>query len=349
MFRGKPLQDLQSYVRAVWMSQPVSSRTQAYSSMVHALVEPCIAVDWRNLNPEVCARSQTLVKALATGKLRSISDLELKLASNVAAGALRHHPIVCGMLVAVVEKTRRQSCGITHFKSLSLSSMEEDALNEAACLIASSSGSHMLLKECGLASRVEKVSLKDPALQGLPDPFLAFASQPLLQDNIRNIERLLPKHPDAVGPHASKRLILAMDRTYLLKSVDPVVCRLGKGFVGTAYTNFFGDKDSAVDAANGFLPLSQSCDLPPLHTLPTAKEVCEFLCFDPASPAQKLPPFSLTLCPMTSKVTGLEVLQLVGSIMASAGYAIRMIAIWPIKISAYFFLGLTFMAKKLLF
>ena len=164
---------------------------------------------------------------------------------------------------------------------------------EAGVTISLAANSMHLLREFGLAWTVPRMPLSNMHAHNLPEPFLAISSQEVLRENAKLIDSLLP--PLAQGPR--RRLTLAFDKTYLLKSLDVIALRRGKGFVGGAFKLCSmatkQDQEHKEDEYSGFLPLrdhhgpapadpaSQEASVYDASRLQFAAEMLEMLLWDP--------------------------------------------------------------------
>lgn len=189
---------LQKFVRTSWLSLGDEWRTPAYKQKVACLVAPCLSVNLENYQPEVAQRASGLAKAISSGQLHTIADVELKLAASVANGALRHHPLVQGLLVAAVEQSRRLDRGANCMRNLQVSETERNMMIEAAVVISQSASSKDLLKTFGIACLDEKVQAFDPGSASLPDPWLANDNITVLENNARMIQNAIPLQKDWV-------------------------------------------------------------------------------------------------------------------------------------------------------
>ena len=147
-------------------------------------------------------------------------------------------------------------------------------------------------------------------------------------------------------PSKGKRcLVLAMDKTYLLKGVDVVKLRRGKGYIGTAFglTSLHrrhGENPIADIEDIGVLPLcsvqeaeearaaqeegkSTSHSAWDASTLNYANEMCEFLMWHPGM--ESLPRLPVCTVPMSTKCTGRQMLELVGHILEAVGPIVQSI------------------------
>ena len=259
------LRALQQYVRTQFMSVPKNKWSRSLRDLIHAVVEPCLSVAVHSWSSAIACRAETLAAKLSSRTLASVDDLNLKLGSQVACGALNEHPVVQGVLIAAVEMSLRKARGSTTMRQLQVSDVEKALMIEAGVCISLAANNNHLLREFGLAWTAPKLPLSNMQGHGLPDPFLAVASPEVLQKNALLIDGLLPPRGHC------RRLTMALDKTYLLKGLDIVQVRQGRGYVGTCFqlsslasgssssSGAVGSEEQQQAAdASGFLPLAAS-------------------------------------------------------------------------------------------
>ena len=131
------------------------------------------------------------------------------------------------------------------------------------------------------------------------------------------------------GPGATegkgRSLCLAFDKTYLLRGIDVVELRWGRGYIGTAVKLSALNDPRGEDQHKGFLPLKPASEASvaqeDANELNYAAEMCEFLLWNPA--VEKVPRLSLQCVPMLYQVSALEMAELVGRTMLSAGFCVK--------------------------
>ena len=181
----------------------------------------------------------------------------------------------------------------------------------------------------GMAFAGGKVKMTDLHAASLPDPFMANLETEILGTNAHLIETMFRK--EATAP--SRRLVMAIDKTYALKSLDIVQNRLGKCWVGSAYMPNEDPEDRP--GCNGYIKLREPseeddendpCDMV-LNTskVTRAHEIMECLVWDPASCVKGRPRFSLCCTPMIYQTSAEQMLSLFGTILQHGGHYIRCI------------------------
>ena len=151
---------LQKFVRSQFMSIPPGNWSKATRDLVSSLVQPCLKVpastwDSRVLDPTCSVR--VLADKMRSGTLSTVSEVNLKLACHVASGALSHHPMVQGILVATIEQARRASRGSSNMRNPRLSDLELSMMSEAGVAMSLAASNLQLIREFGLAMSVPKL------------------------------------------------------------------------------------------------------------------------------------------------------------------------------------------------
>ena len=319
-------------------------------------IQPCLEITNEQCSAPVIMQAKDFAARMTSGSLSSLQDMNLKLACHVAAGCLNSHPLVQGVLVAAIEKARREERGITNMKGLKLSSLEMAAMAESGVAMSMAAGNMALVRSFGLSFSIPKLPLANLHGKGLPEAFLSMVQGDILRTNVKIISELLRRKTDSDGsdgPALHHRcLTLAFDRTYLLQGVDIVGLRAGRGFIGEAFS-IDSLKTQPIQRApelSGFLPLrdhqnpydgmtgfGEEVDEAPVGPgdekkedlswdaadLNYANEVAEFVLFDPSF--KSLPRFSCCCVPVAYKTTGMQMIILLGHILQKTEGKVRTI------------------------
>ena len=137
LVKALSLVELQRYVREAFMCIPERARSPALKFLIGSTIFPAIQVQVsHSLSKDDKGRAEILARQLTQGKLQSVSDVDIKLACYVGAGALQNHPIVHGILVTMVERFRREQRNVHNFKKLQLSEAEKLIVTEAGVALA---------------------------------------------------------------------------------------------------------------------------------------------------------------------------------------------------------------------
>ena len=334
LVKALSLGELQRYVREAFMCIPERARSPALKFLVGSTIFPATQVHAsHSLSKDDKGRAEILARQLTQGKLGNVSDVDIKLACYVGAGALQNHPIVHGILVTMVERFRREQRNVHNFKKLQLSEAEKLIVSEAGVALSAASCNKTLLKEFGMLHAVPRVRLFDLLDQGLPDAFCAISSQEVLKQNGFLLDSLFPRKQ----AQPRRRFTMAFDKTYVLRQSNAVHIREGRGMVGrcsrlnveslcqdggqearkSLLSNFFMRFDCPGDA--------DIVDRTDWHGQPYASEMLACLVWDAASKGLGMPRFPLLHLPMASKCSGDEMLWVIGDVMEHAGSSVKCI------------------------
>lgn len=333
LVKALSLVELQRYVREAFMCIPERARSPALKFLIGSTIFPAIQVQVsHSLSKDDKGRAEILARQLTQGKLQSVSDVDIKLACYVGAGALQNHPIVHGILVTMVERFRRQR-NVHNFKKLQLSEAEKLIVTEAGVALSAASCNKTLLREFGMLHAVPRVRLFDLLDRGLPDAFSAISSQEVLKQNAFLVDSLLPRKQG----QPQRRFTMAFDKTYLLRQSNAVHIREGKGMVGRCNRLNVESlcQDGGQEARKSLLSnffLRFDCpggetdiDRTDWHGQPYASEMLACLVWDGASKGLGMPRFPMLHLPMATKCSGDEMLWVIGDVMEHAGTSVKCI------------------------
>lgn len=117
----------------------------------------------------------------------------------------------------------------------------------------------------------------------------------------------------------ARRFTLVMEETYILRSLDPMCTRHGRGFAGTAFSAFATMTGDPLVGDGGFLELGEH-ELPELDQLKHAGRMQEFLLADSSFYKMKqIPRFSVCCTPLSADTNGEQMVQLLGRILKGVG------------------------------
>lgn len=316
------VKQLQRFVRASFLSLPASRNSEACKYLLATVVHPSLQVLGAEVPSDMLGKAEIIARELAQGTLKNVSDVDLKLASYVAAGCLRESPMVHGILVGVVEKIRRQERGVSTLRNLQISDSEKFLLAEAGVALSAASCNKFLLQEFGVLHAVKSVDLQRLHDLGLPDAFLALDNDQTLKANGFHVDNAFCRHQQC--PH--RRLHLSFDSTYLLKQVNIMKCRLGKGFVGQCWRS--NDSNQTADACKDAVkrccvPVEEMEHFLDIDDPDHAQEMLVALVWDPNSQAKGLPRFPVLELPKASEASKQDMLDIMGRVMVNAGASVR--------------------------
>ena len=202
--------------------------------------------------------------------------MNVAIANAAVSGKLDSNPFMQGILMQLLRRISKQERGITSHRGRlpSCSQTEHDLISNAAFTFALAGGNQTLALELGQNLTPPKLRLEDLEGMGLPNPFLALRDPTRLQSNFDLIdkvhERLPHQHP--------RRLICAIDCTYLQRSFCQVKCDGVPGLIGAPWRVGEASEDRS------FMALTK---IPPdgLQT-PKAGLILEALVWDPMAKHQ---------------------------------------------------------------
>ena len=262
-------------------------------------------------------------------------------------GQLNSHPLVHGILIAALEQQKRLEHGVTSMRGLRMSELELSRMSEAGVMLSAAACNKHLLKQFGLAWAVPSVPLHSMHEKGLPEPFLAMAFKDVLETNSSLIFDMLDHQKDQEEKMNPRRFCLAFDKTYLIKGLDIVAIRAGKGYVGPSFdvASMEQEPPKGSQEVSGFLPLvddqhPRACgwDRPgatedledeeneevgpwDASKVDLATEVCEFLTWCPS--LKGMPKMSSCCIPLNYEVTKIDMLKLLGHVLLKGGQHVR--------------------------
>ena len=222
--------ELQRWVRTSFLCTPEKSTSHNLQMLVAGLVVPAVQVSPHVCSEKGAAKAEMLARYMTQGKLVEVDDVEIKLGCYVAGGLLQNHPLLQGILVSVCDKLRRESRGVLSMRNLQISDQERSMMSEAGVALSMAACNKTLAREFAMMSNMPRVQVHTLLDRSIPDPFLAVCDDKVLQQNGLLVDRAFDKPADG----CFRRLCLAFDKTYLLKQMNVVRHRLGKGLVGVS-------------------------------------------------------------------------------------------------------------------
>lgn len=142
--------ELQKYVRVSFLSIAPSRQTDRMKFFQSATVLPIVTTYASKASHQQVEKVERMAHALTEGHFATVSDVDLKLGCFVASGLLSQHPMVQGILVAMVEKIRRANRGVHSFRGLKLSPHESALVAEAGISLSMSACNKRLLQDSGV-------------------------------------------------------------------------------------------------------------------------------------------------------------------------------------------------------
>ncbi|CAJ1379339.1 unnamed protein product [Effrenium voratum] len=222
---GLKIAPLQKYVRAAFLSMPVSTVSPAMQLFIATTVQPSLKIETCGAEASKDLALQ-FTAALCAGQFGTVPESKLRLVAKIASGQLDRHPVIQGMIVAAVERCCREDAGKTTMRKANMTDEELGLVCEAGSALACM-GVNSALRHFGVAHTARPASLASAHSLGLPHPCLALDDEVCLRMNWELLDGLLPRHEAAEG----RRLVVAMDRTYLQRGLNPISMRQGRGLL----------------------------------------------------------------------------------------------------------------------
>eukprot|EP00435_Cladocopium_sp_Y103_P059640 s1370_g21.t1 len=209
--------------------------------------------------------------------------INAEIAHAAVSGRLEKNPVMQGMLLQCLNRLEREERGVMHGRGRQKvsSDMEKALLADSALSLAILGGNKNLCQE--LAQNLWKsvrVDMDELHSMGLPCPSLALMHPEVFEKNLTLVDQIYPR-----GEHTkARRLMLAVDGTYLIKSLCQFWVGSELGLVGGPW--------SPSQPDHAFVGISKS-----KADIPKAPIMLELLCWDPC--AIKNSTFSIGAMPMS--------------------------------------------------
>eukprot|EP00435_Cladocopium_sp_Y103_P019204 s3146_g4.t1 len=236
--------NLQAYVRKAWNHITDDQKTPNIKIFLATVVDPCLKV---HVNTELAA-------------------VNAKIAEAAVSGRLDRNPFVQGLLVQLLIRLEKEERGVSTLRGRHRATSETEIrlMEDAALNLAIIGGNKAVCVELGQKKRKPKISMEDLPGLGLPNPALALMNDEQLENNFLLIDQLFPRRESS----RSRRLIMGMDGTYLLRSACQFKIKDTVGLVGGAW--------SPVDSSQAFADLNVN-----VKSLEKAPTMLEFVLWDP--------------------------------------------------------------------
>ena len=157
-----------------------------------------------------------------------MEEANTKLAAALVQGKLNANPFVQGLLIQCMRRLERRESGKSdRGRWMDTTETEDRLVKDAALTLAMHGGNKKLcssLSQC----RAPHISLDNLIEHSLPNPALALMNKTRLESNLNLIDLKLPRK----GDWPQRRLVCAIDATYLLKSYAQVTLDGKEGLVG---------------------------------------------------------------------------------------------------------------------
>lgn len=220
---------------------------------------------------------------------QEMAMINAKIAEAAVSGRLDRNPTLQGMLVRCINQLEKRERGITsqRGRSKTTSDVEVQLLESAALSLAIVGGNKQLCQELGQRMTPPKIDMDSLPSWGLPNPALSLLHEDQLEENCRMVDQQYTR----TEIQKSRRLIMAMDATYLLPSVAQHVRQGRVGLVGAAW--------SPLDETQAFCDLAVNS-----KSLEKAATMMEFLLWDPLDSKHEC--YSIASSPMSLAAPRME-------------------------------------------
>ncbi|CAK9004757.1 Hypothetical protein SCF082_LOCUS8319 [Durusdinium trenchii] len=164
---------LQQYVRASWLSTPLTGANQALISFVNSIVKPALNVCVHSVPENFVDVIGRLTACIASGESGESTIGTMKMASAILKGDLENHPLLHGITLQCLRRIDKEKRGITTMagRRSTESQMEADLIADAG-----------LFGFSGLAGRV---LLDDLSKMSLPMPAVSILWPEVLSENFK--------------------------------------------------------------------------------------------------------------------------------------------------------------------
>lgn len=167
---------------------------------------------------------------------QELEDLNLKIMKGIVAGRLDQNPFIQGLLVACLRVAEKEERGVLSLRGRKPGSSETETclVQEAAVTFAVAGGNKELASKLGQSLHAGRVDLDALHSKGLPNPMLSLMDAQQMERNLELIDQKFPRSADA----PARRLILAIDHTYLIRTLVQEKWKGVAGLVGSPWTPF---------------------------------------------------------------------------------------------------------------
>ena len=288
----KPV-ELQQFVRKSFSCIPSSERSEVLSNFIATTIKPALEVHATALSQNLLALSNRYVQALECEQLNELETLNVQIAQAAVSGRLDKNPMMQGLLVQCLNKIEKQERRVHSNRGRPASSCSDTGLRlveDAAMNLAIAGGNRQLCEQLGQKVTPPRIRLEDLESHSLPNPALALmkVNEEQLEQNFTLVDAKFPRSDKM----PARRLLCAVDCTYLLRSLCQVKMKDEAGLVGAPWR--------PSDETKAFLPLSEGG-----RKSEKACVMLECVTWDPCSPHNK-ETYSVAAMPMALSAPAME-------------------------------------------
>ena len=140
---------LQQYVRASWLSTPLTGANQALISFVNSIVKPALNVCVHSVPENFVDVIGRLTACIASGESGESTIGTMKMASAILKGDLENHPLLHGITLQCLRRIDKEKRGITTMagRRSTESQMEADLIADAGLSLSLAGGNKQLAKQ----------------------------------------------------------------------------------------------------------------------------------------------------------------------------------------------------------
>ena len=203
--------------------------TKAMQQFTAQTVLPSLRVHVGSVDEKVPAFVNHFLTTLQSRDMTEMQQVNMSIAAAAASGKLEANPLVQGILVKCVRTLERQEKGLSTRGRHGHTEVERNLIADAALtLCLSGTGNKGLAKSLGQNSEPPRVFLDDLVPKSLPCPALALLSSEFLAQNCELVDQRFSRCEN----EPACRLIVAVDHTYLQRSLQQIKLRGQRGLVG---------------------------------------------------------------------------------------------------------------------
>lgn len=275
--------ELQKLVRYGFKSSADENQTTAMQNFVATTVSPCLKVHVDAVDSNVPVFVNHFLATLKSRNMTEMQEVNMTIATAAATGKLESNPTLQGLMVKMVRTLERNERGVSTRGRHGKSELERTLVADAALtLCLASGGNQHLATKLGQSASPPRFFLDDLVGRSLPCPALALLDPEYLMLNCELVDQRFSRS----GGEPVRRLMVALDHTYLQRSLQQIQLRGKRGLVGAAWW--------PGDASRAFLDME--CLPQDVFKSIKAPLMLEILSWDPNSTSRK-ETFSLASMP----------------------------------------------------
>lgn len=213
---------------------------------------------------------------------QELEAVNAKIASAAVSGRLDRNPFVQGLLVQLMDRLEKEEKGILTMRGRrrACTATEKRLLEDAALTLSILGGNSGICAQLGQKVTKPRIQMDELPSFGLPNPALSIMFPEQLEENFILVDQLFSRRETS----RSRRLMMAVDATYLLRSANQFQMNGKIGLVGGSW--------ASSDESQAFLDLSAAT-----KSLEKAPVMQEFLLWDPCSYRKET--YSIAAMPMS--------------------------------------------------